>query len=311
MRVKKPSKKQIALGLLVLAAVAILLPPRWTGHLSALTQVLAPAQHAANGLVDFSRDQIGKVSHWNVPYEQHQETVARVEALERQLASASEALRRLQQEKDELTRLRNQGLPNEVTLVPARVIAVDPAAWRDLRMLNRGATRAIRQQDWVTSRRSVIANAGPELASGMPVLSGETLVGSIELANPFNSRIVLLSDMSNDRMPVRVVPVDGGKRKPADAQFLLRGKGDSTMELYDVHFQYVEKKQIQVDDYVVTSEGVSNLPIPMTIGRISKIEKTPNRPLLYCCEVTPLVDYASIRDVYVVQVRVGPGQPKG
>ena len=54
---------------------------------------------------------------------------------------------------------------------------------------------------------------------------------------------------------------------------------------------------------MLTSPIDTRLPAPLNVGVVSKIQPDPDNALLYRLEVTPAVDYAKVRSVFVVDPR--------
>ena len=145
---------------------------------------------------------------------------------------------------------------------------------------------------------------------GPAVRCGEVFLGHVEVANPFNARLVLVSDPANKPRRVRIVALRDGKTVPLNAQFLLRGLGRFKMQLYEVHHQYIEKGDIRIGDLVMTSESSGPVEIPLNIGVVTEIQKNLQQPLLYECTVESKVDLETVRQVYLV-VRSGGGKGQG
>jgi cell shape-determining protein MreC len=309
-RFRLPKSKQgKVIALLLVGAFLFVLPKEWTGPLSALTQVLAPAQDVVNGLAHAAGAGADSALRAPVPYDQFSDLQRREDALQNQVAVLIRQLEDAKHVNTQLTGYAQKGLPAD-RLVPARVVSVDPATWRDTRMVNRGATKDVRKGDLVLSRCMVSPMVDADVPDGAAVLFGEVLLGHVEVANPFNSRLVLVSDPANKPRRVQVAALRDGKTIPLDAQFLLRGLGRYDMQLYEVHHQYIDKGEIRIGDLVMTSPSSGPVEIPLNIGVITEIQKNIEQPLLYECTVESKVDLEKVRQVYLV-VGSGGGQGRG
>lgn len=281
------------LVLLVLSAGALLLPISVTGRANSLVQVLAPFQ----GAVDWAVDGVGSIFGAAAA---DRPSDLRVQALRSVMATLAAQNRALRGENEVLTRVRGRGLGTQGRLIPARMVADDSIHWRESKMLLAGLRRGVAAGDGVvTDHFSVEVSEADGAATGMAVLSAETLVGTISQVGRYTSRVQLLSDPET-RMPVTIGRVDGTVFTGVGAAFWLVGKGHGGIEIRDVHHRYIADRAIRVGDMVVTQADDAVLPPSVTIGTITGLGPDPHNSLLYTLQVDPGVDVGELRRVFVV-----------
>lgn len=319
-RLRLPSRNVVFALLMVLSAALMVLPSRWTGGLKCARQVVAPFQDGMYVLTvgpSPGGDKPARISA-----KTYHELRTKLDAAQNQIISLNLLLRELEAERPTigliLQKLSERSATRNGRIVPARVIAADPAAWRDTLLLDKGRSHGISDEQWVASRRLLDAGAKDGVRKGMVTLAREFLLGRIDELTPYSSRLVLLSDQDS-REPVWIGRVEGesfrivasherlrdGKpwAEPGDeAAFLLVGDGQGKMIISGVHEDYVERDVIEVDDLVVSAGTSATLPIAMVVGHIVKIEDDPghvqHRRLIVRCPV----DEKRLRWVYIVDI---------
>ncbi len=282
----------MAVVLLVASAGAMLLPTSITGRINNLVQVLVPFQDGVNRVANagdraISRDDVSPPT----------EDARTWQSIAESLATKN---RRLRADLDAITRVRDRGLGMQGRLIPARVVADDAAYWRESKLILGGLQRGVAGRDGVISRHFSVKLADSDgVRGGMAVLAAEVLVGVIDTAGTYTSRVRLLSDPET-RMPVAVGRMDGDTFLGVEAAFWLVGRGNGVIEVRDVHHQYVSDGNIAVGDTVLTRADAPRLPPSVTIGIVTEIDRDPDNALLYVLRVTPRIDLGEIRSVYVV-----------
>lgn len=278
--------------LLLVSAVALVLPISITGRASNLVQVLAPFQAAvdrAAGLTGsaFSGDNAAP-------------SARQVDALRSVIATLAARNHALRSENEALTRVRGRGLGARGRLIPARVVADDSLPWRESKLLLAGTRRGVGSGDGVVSRHLAIDVSKTDGATnGMAVLNAEVLVGIIAQAGTYTSRVRLLSDPETC-MSVTIGRVDGATFTTVGAVFWLVGKGRGQIEICDVHHQYIADRAIRIGDYVLTRANDAVLPPSVTIGTITAVTPDPKNSLLYALQVDPGMEINELQRVFVV-----------
>ncbi len=149
----------------------------------------------------------------------------------------------------------------------ARVVAYDPSQWS----------------------RCVIIDAGKDegVALGMPVLSGEGIVGRVVETYPHYSKVMLIVDRNSgaDAM-VQRTRVRG----------ILQGKGGNRCSL-----DYVPKNaDVEVGDLVLASGLGGIYPPGQSFGRVTHVDKKTHGPFQEIM-VTPGGDLSALEEVLIVK----------
>ncbi|NOS99581.1 MAG: rod shape-determining protein MreC [Phycisphaerales bacterium] len=279
--------------LLCLSSAALLLPRSWTRRFVGITQVIAPLQDGATRAADAARAIV------NDDVDTTGREMAAWRTMAVSLAAQNEALR---ERNADLTRVRERVMGSRGRLIPARVIADDPLAWRRSKRITAGARDGARRGDAVTSQWFSIDLGGDAGAvAGMGVLSAESLIGIVENANAMISQVRLLSDPAT-RMAVTIGRLEGDAFASSGAAFWLVGVG-GRIEIHDVHHQYVDNGDVRGGDVILTLEDDATLPPSLVIGTVAGMERDPGNGLLYVLDVDPGFDVDDLRGVYVVDWR--------
>lgn len=218
----------------------------------------------------------------------------------------------LQATTDELRRIRGEpGFPEGGVIVPGQVIAWDAVPGRESLVLK---GRGAKVGDWVTSHLAVKAGQQDGVQEKQAVLARETLIGWIEQASPYMSRVVLLSDpVASKARLVHIATQRAGQqtafvadvtgRRPAD--FALAGLGNGRMKVMDIDARYVNENLIKVGDLVISDDRDQRLPMSLVIGEIVELRQVrgkSQKPLLYEAVVKHRLDPKSIGEVYIVNM---------
>ncbi len=278
----------------VFALVAIMLPRSITRRAGGMVQVFAPFQDAASRVV-------GDVACWLRGGGDDGDSVDGVEvaSLRRAVESLTAQNAHLRGEVQMLTRVRGRGLGASGVLIPTRAIADDAGIWRRSKLILGGTRRGFANRDAVVSRMEINLSAREGARNGLAVLSGESLVGMIDHAGTFTSRVRLLNDPAT-KIPITVGRVQDDAFVGSDAVFWFLGRGDTGIDIRDVHHRYVDDGDIRVGDVVLTLPDDPNLPPSLSIGNVSRIYPDPDNALLYILEVETGIDLAAVRRLYVV-----------
>ncbi len=288
--------------LLTLSLAALIAPPRYTGWLANLVQVVAPIQAVTNRSIASVEDFVGPPAPTAADATDRPDV-----ALENLLHSLTARMEVLERQNEELTAIRELGLDTRGDLIRAHVISQDLLSWRSSVAVDAGSRRSVRPGLAVLSDHFTV-NAGSQqgVQDGLRVLSSEALVGTVVNTGTHTARVRLLTDPGTD-MVVTISRVRGGAPLPLDREFILQGAGKGRLEIRDVAQKYVLSGDIQTGDIVMTSGAEVILPAPVVIGRVSTIRRDPENGTLYILDVEPAVQPEQLRRVYIVQT--GTAEP--
>ncbi|MHB1350048.1 MAG: rod shape-determining protein MreC [Desulfobulbaceae bacterium] len=168
------------------------------------------------------------------------------------------------------TRLRKLLQFKESTDLPAvaaRIVGKDPSLWFRSVVIDRGENDGV--------------------AKGMPVMSGDGVVGQVFAVSP-NFAKVLLAISPSSAIDVLL--------QKSRVRGILKGAGSLTCKL-----DYVLKTvDVQEGDQVVTAGYGGLFPTGMPVGVVSRVVKQ-RRGMFLEIEVTPTVDFLTLEDVLVIQ----------
>jgi len=299
------SRRGVFVILLLLSAVALLLPPRWTDPAKHVAQLLVPPQDLLYGAAHRAARSLDRLEPSTDGDSAEQLAEARLE-----LASLSARLQQLQAENEMLRAVRAVSLPPAIPILPAKIVARDVAAWRDSIIVARGSSRGASWHDWVSARFFVDKGHTSNVAEGQPVLARQALIGRVEQVSPYVSRVQLLTDVDAPRIEVRIGSGSGAAMQFVDYPCSIRGGGRQTMLIEGVDYRYIEaastpsredgRRRIQPGDLVFSSPGQLGLPGPMLIGKVSRLEEDPKKRLVYNLIVEPMVKLDDLREVYLI-----------
>lgn len=151
--------------------------------------------------------------------------------------------------------------------VAARIVGKDPSLWFRSVVIDRGSS------DGVTK--------------GMPVVSGDGVVGQVFTVSPNFSKVLLAISPSS--------AIDVLLQK-SRVRGILKGTGSLTCSL-----EYVLKTvDVQEGDQVVTAGYGGLFPPGVPVGVVSKVAKQ-RRGMFLEIEVTPSVDFLTLEDLLIIQ----------
>ncbi|MEK6644355.1 MAG: rod shape-determining protein MreC [Planctomycetota bacterium] len=289
--------------LMTVSVVALLLPPRWTTPLKSVAQLLVPAQDVTRSAAYKASQSVERVGQTD------SDTGAQLDSLTLELASVAAALEQAHTENDRLRALRRDQVPQQVPVLPARIVARDVVATRDSALIARGSQRGVSAGDWVTARFFIDKGLRAGVEEGQAVLTEHCLLGRVEQVSPYMARVQLFSDLDSPRIEVRVGVMDGKSFRFVDYPCSLRGAGKQSMLIDGVDYRVVNvdgddakgtKRRISVGDLVFCAPGQLGLPQPLLIGRVSKMSEDARKRLVYNIEVEPIKATDDLRDVFVI-----------
>jgi cell shape-determining protein MreC len=193
------------------------------------------------------------------------------------------------------------------TLIPARAIAHDAIHWRDSLLLQAGANRGVRHDDWVASRLFFDVGRDDGVLKDMSVLASEFLIGRVEFVGSFTSRVVLLSDPSSQQR-VRIGRWEQGVFRVMPSYYDLHGMGNGKMVIPDVpvgdlrHDLSEDQSLLRIrpGDLVVSLDSDVRLPASLVIGRITHTKPHPEVALVHNLYVEPIIPADQITGALII-----------
>ncbi|MDH3327807.1 MAG: rod shape-determining protein MreC [Desulfobulbaceae bacterium] len=155
----------------------------------------------------------------------------------------------------------------DLPLVSTRIIGKDPSLWFRTVIVDRGSSDGV--------------------FKGMPVVTGDGIVGQIITVSPNYSKVLLAISPSS--------AIDVLLQK-SRVRGILKGTGSLTFKL-DYVLKTVDVKE---GDYVVTAGYGGLFPSGLPVGIVSKVIKK-RRGMFLEIEVTPAVDYLTLEKLLIIQ----------
>lgn len=158
---------------------------------------------------------------------------------------------------------KSSGFPT----VAAQVIGKDPSLWFRSVIIDRGSSNGV--------------------VKGMPVVTGDGIVGQIYSTSPSYAK-VLLSIAPSSALDVLL--------QESRVRGILKGTGDNTYRL-----EYILKTvEISEGDHVVTAGYGGLFPTGLPVGVVSRVIKK-RRGMFLEIEVTPAVDFDTLERLLVIE----------
>ncbi len=297
----RPSKKAVFAWLMILSALAMLLPPSVTDSAKHGTQLLVALQDVAYFVTHFAARSGARIGD-----PQHDDRLDH-DSLIRRIAAQEGLIERLRGETRRLGALRDKRISQALH---ARIVGRDIAAARSSILIERGAELDVHRADWVTSCLFIDQGHVNDVQVGQVVIAREALLGRIEQVSPYMSRVRLFTDIDAPPIEVRVGRLNEDGFAFVDYPCNLRGLGRGRMVIRDVDYRFVQNgnteddsdatMRMQVGDLVCCTAGRLGLPEPLAIGRVAAIEEDPKRRLVYDVIIEPAIPLDEIRHVYVI-----------
>ncbi len=143
-------------------------------------------------------------------------------------------------------------------------------------------------QDLSILFRSVLLNRGQTsgILSGMPVVTGNGVVGLVTATSPHAAKVMLLQD--------RQSAIDGIVER-SRARGIVRGHGDEPLV-----FELVARgDDVRAGDIVISSGLGGVYPIGLRIGKIVEVSD-PEEGLVQTARLAPAVDFGRLEQVFVL-----------
>lgn len=190
------------------------------------------------------------------------------ESLRSRLATLEErnaALEETQKENERLQQLLSIKDGDRNQTVAATVIGYDPSSWVQAVTLNKGSQS--------------------QITVGLPVVSGNGIVGQVIAVSPHTARVLLIIDRSSG-VDVMI--------QESRARGILQGTGSTPCD-----YQFViDSEEVVKGDKVVTSGLDGVFPKGLNVGVVTSVEAAHG--LFKNIKVTPSVNFSKLEDVLVL-----------
>jgi cell shape-determining protein MreC len=313
-RFRTPSKPTIFAVLMIGSVVVMFLPREWVPPAGDATQLLAVLQYPTNKATERLLEPVHSLRESDIPPEQHETTRRENETLTNENVALQEEVTRLRQTIAALAGLRDiPGFPQQCNLIPAEVVALDAAGYRDSLLVGRGQRHEVETGDWVTTKLALRSGTETGVTAGAAILAKESLIGYVGRARPYQSRIILLSDAAAAKpLRVHIPSADETADKPdwvdegdPRREFLLKGIGRGKMLIPEIDARLVRAGLIETGDLVTSDGRDPRLPVEMVVGQIVELRerrRESEKPLYFDALVSPRVDPRDLSEVYVVDL---------
>lgn len=317
-RLIPPSKRNLFLLLMGISALMLAMPTQYIHRpASEMAQVLALPQWAVHRAVLSATRPLKDLAREQITAEQQARLEETAKALENENVVLRQQVESLKQTVDELTLLRQNGLPGDGMIIQAEVIAGDAAPHQDSFLVGKGRSRGVKYKDWVASRLFVRAGVQDSVRDEAAVLARQCLIGWVEQAATFTSRVVLLSDpIANRGVLTHIAHYDRETGQPRQvlldgqlAPFVLRGAGDGKMIIRDIKDDFIKAGVIAKGDLVLSDPHDPKLAQSLVIGEIEELRHNKDQPLLYDAIVHHRFDPQSLGQVLIVDRSRTAGAP--
>jgi rod shape-determining protein MreC len=206
------------------------------------TQLFAsPLQNASSKASGATSNFFQQIWNFRSSAQENEELKQRLSELETQLNTARQA----EAENQRLQALLDLKQQNEITSVPARVIARDPSVWFNTITINRGSTSGI--------------------SVNMPVVTGGGIVGRVITVSPFASQVMLITDEKAGAGAVV------GQLGQSGALGSVRGRADLGVGV--IEMRYVSGlEKVELNDTVMTTGQDGIYPPGLNVGRVVDVK---------------------------------------
>ncbi|RUM33598.1 MAG: rod shape-determining protein MreC [Desulfobulbus sp.] len=155
----------------------------------------------------------------------------------------------------------------DLPTVSAQIVGKDPSLWFRSVVVDRGSTDGV--------------------LKGMPVVTGDGIVGQVYSTSPHFAK-VLLSIAPSSALDVLL--------QESRERGILKGTGKNTYRL-----EYVLKTiEVAEGDHVVTAGYGGLFPTGVPVGVVTRVEKK-RRGMFLDIEVTPAVDFDTLEDLLIIE----------
>jgi len=310
---RHPTRSTVFAVLMAGSALVLLLPGDLLRPARHMTELIAVPQWAVHQAARTAAQSVRAWSRPKASAEHIQRLVDEKNLLENENVALRDRIASLEQTVQELTLLRETGVAEQGTLIPAPVVATDAAPGRDTLLVGKGKLAGAKREDWVASRLLVRAGTSDGVRTGAAVLGRQCLLGWVEQTGPFTSRVVLLSDAYTHRLlRVRIAHLTPSPDDPRTfqprfvtlgdhvAEFVLRGAGGGRMIINDIPHDFMDAGVVAAGDLVLSDPRDPKLGQSLVVGKITEVRHNKDKPLLYDAFVEPRFDPKSLSQVLIV-----------
>ncbi|NQT00238.1 MAG: rod shape-determining protein MreC [Candidatus Omnitrophica bacterium] len=157
---------------------------------------------------------------------------------------------------------KKKSLPTQVALLISR----DSSNWTRIVMIDKGTSSGI--------------------APGMPVVSGENLLGKVIEVAPFSSKVSLIVDF-NSKVPAKI-----SRTGEQGVAFGALQSGGSVCKMKYIH-------QAEIGDKVISSGLGKIYPKGLLLGEVVNLEQAKNK-LYKVAQIKPAIDFSKLEEVMVI-----------
>lgn len=291
-RIPRLSKPAWFALLMSLSALSLLLPPRCTAWAGGVLQPLGWLQWSAGAATRRAAYTLRESLAEPVPRSQLEAAETENRTLRQQLNIQREIIRRLEAQLAEVSGIAGQLRDPGVRIHIATVIGHDASPARQSLLIARGAADGIHPGDWVIAGQS--DEARDPHATGAELLMRQWLVGMIETAHRYTSRVRLVSDPAFG--PLRVWAARWGELglELAAREALLYGTGRGAC------IRASPENIVETGFTIVVARPPTRMPIFLPLGQARRARPLRESALHYDVDVVPWGQAANLTHVYVL-----------
>ena len=299
-RPRFPSKSTTFLILMIVAALAALLPAAWTDWVRGPFQILGLPQWTlltAAHNVEQVTSAIQAPTFTSEDYNRLKDENAELRLL---LGSQENRLQNLELQFEQITGIREQIWSDAADILVAPVLGYDTSLRRDTLLIGRGGKDRVREGLWVAAGISM-EEAEPG-QRGAQLLMRQWLVGRISEVQTHVSRVQLVSDpkfgsLQTGQEVVAAKVLEDGTWQTTVGKYILLGRGGGRMVVSQADTDLLSEGY----ELVVVPPS-RDLPAMLSIGQITRSTILESSSLHFDLEVRPWAEVCGLRYVYVILV---------
>jgi cell shape-determining protein MreC len=294
-RLWRPTKPTVFAILMVAAALAALLPARWTSCADGLMQPISPITWLISGGARRAGAAAENLAARDPTRGDFQRLQDENERLTRQVGQQSILIAEMERMIADVTGLQDQLVDLQARIIFAAVLGADPSPDREVLLISKGARHGVEVGDWVAA--GMPPTQHPAGATGRELLLQQWLAGIIVEVQPHVSRVQLTTDPEfGTQLAWAAQPLTDDTWKVAERQCGLVGVGAGHMRI-----------DRATTDYVATGHTIVLIPlahpqpVALVAGRIVGSEPL-DTGVHYDLQVEPWGDARALTHVYVISV---------
>jgi cell shape-determining protein MreC len=287
---KNVKSQNVFIVLMILSAITMFLPIRWTGSLEKYFQAwLSPAGHMT---ILAAQKLTGEQTVGN-------NTCLTDEGALRMQAALSLKLQELEAENRSLMGLRG-AMGERGSLLPAGVATANVVGFDSMGLpsveIDKGTFAGVKEGCAVLAAMPLDLFQETNLDPRLAIAAG-MLVGVVAYhPGPLTSRVELIS-APNAKVTVFIMRFENGRSK-----IIARGYGEGTAKGKEIVVKNVPAShEVEVGDFVVPADPEKlNLPNPVVIGRVTRIDPSTDDRHFINLTIEPFFHKTGLRRVYVL-----------